>query len=85
MADYTYTHRESVMGDSRVQMGTLTLTDGPTCVINTGMNHIYGGSVTAEDPVSATGGLNVNTSAVGSFMIPTGVSGAIYNTVIFGR
>ena len=82
----TYTvNVQSVFGNQRVQLGTVSLTDGPTCTMVTGWDYINGG-VSDIQTASAEGtGLIVNTAVAGSFRLQSAVSGGVYNVVLFGR
>ena len=85
-ADTYAINHDTVVGDMRTQVGTVTTTDMAETVFVTGMNYIYGGSCSAVDPkAAASQGLSLNNTNDGSFAITTAVSGTVYQTIIYGR
>lgn len=85
---------ETVFGDQRVRMGTLTMTDGGGgSSVASGFGFITKATVNlktksttaphylADDVVDIVINSNVN----GDFKVPSAVSGAAYDVVVYGR
>lgn len=77
---------KTVFGNERVQIGTLTNTDGGDAVA-TGLKVVHG--VVASPQTSATNGVgivwNTAASAYGDIAVQSGASGSVYSIVVFGR
>jgi len=77
---------KTVMGDQRVHIGTVTMTDG-TDAVATGLQYVNGAIATPQTSATNGAGVVYNTAAsgVGDIAFQSCVSGSIYSVVVFGK
>lgn len=77
--------RGSVMGNARVVMGVLSMTDGPAASsVASGLEHIWGGTVTGKSAHSGGVTLTCNANVPGDFKVLSSTSGDTFQVVLWG-
>jgi hypothetical protein len=70
------------MGDLRVQIGTLTMSDGSGgSSVSTGMNYIFYANAMTTDITRAT----INHTTNGYISVTTATSGMTFQVIVFGQ
>ena len=76
----------TVTGNMRMVAGTLTMTDGGAgSSVASGLDYIYGGSVTAKTATTQMGGAVYNSNVDGDFKAQSCSSGDTFHVLLFGR
>jgi hypothetical protein len=81
MANNYYVTKQSVMGDMRVQMGTVDCTTASETVA-TGLDYIYGVSITPE---TSDASASVTLNGTSGSMVIVGTAASTHNTIVYGR